>query len=449
MLKKQFLVITAFVLALSMILTACGAPATAAPAAQATAPAAPAATSAPAGGNVVTITLWNGFTAQDVDSLTAMIAKYWAPTHPNIKVVNVGDKHNQDMLTAMSGGDSPDVIISESSEAVTLWASQGAIMDLTPAIEPVKAQLESEMVPAGLQWVTLNGKYYALPFVNYNWGLFYNKDLFTAAGLDPNSPPKTLDQLKEYAQKLTKVDASGNITQLGWLPLNDTSRAINFILSSGGHFYDPATLAPTFNDPANIAAFKWDLDFQKIYGLDKVAAFTTGFNSGDNPFELGKVAMYIDGCWNPHFFALKTPNLNYGVAAIPYSDPKYANANDLGTNPIAVPVASKHQKEAIEFALFLSMSKEISRDYSASVFNIPQIKSELGTFTTDADTKFFADMSNSPNTVAWAPVPYSQKYLDEMNSAIGDMYNNNVDPQTALDNAQKIILEAAQDYIKK
>jgi multiple sugar transport system substrate-binding protein len=449
MLKKQFLVLTVAVLALSMILAACGAPATtAAPAVQPTAPAAAAATSAPAAG-VVTITMWHGFNAHEVDFLAGIIKKYWDPTHPNIKVITEGNKSNQDILTAMSGGDSPDLVMSGSSEAITLWASQGAIMDLTPAIEPVKAQLESEMVPAGLQWVMFNGKYYGLPFVNYNWGLFYNKDLFTAAGLDPNSPPKTLDQLKEYAQKLTKVDGSGNITQLGWLPLNDTSRATNFILSNGGHFYDPATLAPTFNDPANIAAFQWDLDFQKIYGLDKVTAFTTGFNSGDNPFQLGKVAMYIDGCWNPEFFKLNAPNLHYGVAAIPSSDPKYANGGNLGTNPLAVPVASKHQKEAIEFAIWLAMSKDVAREFSAEISNIPQIKSELTTFTTDPDTKFFADMSTSPNQIAWAPVPYSQKYLDEMTSAIGDMYNKGVAPKDALDAAQQIVVTAAADYIKK
>ncbi len=364
-------------------------------------------------------------------------------------MITEGNKDNTMILTAMSGGNSPDLVMSGSSEAITLWASQGAIMDLTPAIEPIKAQLESEMVPSGLQWVMYNGKYYGLPFVNYNWGLFYNKDLFTAAGLDPNKPPQTLDELKEYAQKLTKVDANGNITQLGWLPINDVWRAMNFVLASGGHFYDPATLAPTLNDPANVAAFQWDLDLQKTWGLDKVTAFTTGFNTGDNPFQLGKVAMYIDGCWNPEFFKLNAPNLHYGVAAVPYSDPKYANAGNLGTNPLAVPVASKHPKEAMEFAIWLATNKDVAHEFSSEISNIPQLKSELGTFTTDPDTKFFADMSTSPNTIAWAPVPYSQKYLDDWTSAVGDMYTKGVSAQDALDAAQKIIEGDAAGYIKK
>ena len=99
--------------------------------------------------------------------------------------------------------------------------------------------------------------------------------------------------------------------------------------------------------------------------------------------------------------------------------------------------------------VWLAMNADVSREFSAEISNIPQIKSELSTFTTNPDTKFFADLSASPNSAAWAPVPYSQKYLDEMTSAIGQMYNNGVSPKDALDAAQKIVEEAAKDYIKK
>ena len=73
---------------------------------------------------------------------------------------------------------------------------------------------------------------------------------------------------------------------------------------------------------------------------------------------------------------------------------------------------------------------------------------ELSTFTTNPDTRFFADLSTSPNSFAWAPVPYSQKYLDEMTSAIGEMYNKGVAPQDALNASQKIVEAAAQEFNK-
>ncbi len=282
-------------------------------------------------------------------------------------------------------------------------------MDLSEVVEPIKADIEEQLVPAGLSWVKYNNKYYGIPFVNYNYGLFYNKDLFKEAGLDPEKPPVTFDELKEYAKKLTKVDSSGNIIQLGWMPMNEPYATINILMSGGGQFID-AEGNPTFNDANIVKTFQWDVDLAKEYGLDKVMAFITGFSTGNNPFQLGKVAMYVDGMWMINFNKQSAPDLNYGVAAIPYSDPKYAKSNNVGTNPIVVPAGSKHPKEAMEFAIFMGLNKEISSEFSAMISNLPQIKSELGTFTTDEKTKFFADLSNSENAKAWAPVPYSQEY---------------------------------------
>ena len=400
----------------------------------------------PAEGEVVTLKFWNGFSAHEVDTLNQMIEKYWDPTHPNIKVIAEGEKSGEAMLTAMSGGEPPDVLMAPSSEVVSLWAHQGAIMDLTSSVEPIKADLEAQQVKAGLDWTVYDGKFYALPFVNYNWGLFYNKDLFTEAGLDPEKPPKDMAELADYARKLTKVDANGNITQLGWMPMTNEWSAINYLMNWGGKFYDPTTGQPTANDAAIIKAFEWDLALANEYGLGKITTFTSGFTEGDNPFQLGKVAMYIDGCWMVTFNANYAETLNYGVAAIPYGDENFANANDVGTNPIVIPVGSKHPKEAMEFAIFFSMNEQISSEFSALISNLPQLKSQLSTFTDDPRTKFFAEYSNSATAGAWAPVPYSSKYIDELITAIGKMYNEGVDPKTAMDEAQATMEEIAKEY---
>jgi multiple sugar transport system substrate-binding protein len=450
MLKKKLLSLSMLTIILVLVLSACGAAPTAAPAAAPTeAAAAPSASqptvAAPADSSsseVVTLEFWNGFNGNEVDAMNKMIEKYWNPTHPNIKVVAEGNKPIDAILTAMSGGEPPDVVIAPAAEMATLWAKQGAIMDLSSAVAPIQADMESELVPAGLGWVKYDGKYYGIPFVNFNWGLFYNKDLFKEAGLDPEKPPKTFDEVADYAKKLTKVDANGNITQLGWMPLTEPYAAINTLMAGGGQFVD-ANGNPTFNDPNIVKTFQWDVSIAKQFGLDKVMAFTSGFTAGNNPFQMGKVAMYVDGVWQINFLQQNAPDLKYGVAAIPYADPKYAESNDVGTNPIVVPTGSKHPKEAMEFALFMGRSKEISSEFSAMISNLPQIKSELGTFTTDPNTKFFANLSNSANAKPWAPVPYSQEYETEIVSAIGQIYNNGVDPQQVLDNSQKVVEAAA------
>jgi multiple sugar transport system substrate-binding protein len=396
----------------------------------------------------VTLVFWEGFNGPEVASLSEMIAKYWTPTHPNITINHEGTKNNDAMLTAMAGGTPPDVIMAPTSEVVTLWAQQGAIMDLTSAIAPFKAELESSCVKAGLQWCRYKDRYYAVPFVNYNFGVFYNKALFKEAGLDPQKFPKTIDELRACARKLTKTDSQGSITQLGWMPLNDVWRALNVALGFGARFYDPATQMPTASNEKLVQAFAWDIALAREFGLQKIASFTSGFGEGDNPFVLGKVAMYVDGCWQPNFFKTSAPRLDYGVAAIPCSSAAFANANDVGTNPIVVPTGCKHPKEAAELVRFFALNRDLARDFSAVISNLPQLKSELASFTKDARTRFFADLSNSPNATAWAPVPYSQQYIDSLVITIGSMYNDGVSPEKALADLQALMLDTAKKAMR-
>ena len=59
------------------------------------------------------------------------------------------------------------------------------------------------------------GKTWGIPFQRSTIVLYWNKELFKEAGLDPEKGPANWDQMVEYAKKLTKTDASGNVTQWG------------------------------------------------------------------------------------------------------------------------------------------------------------------------------------------------------------------------------------------
>lgn len=96
------------------------------------------------------------------------------------------------------------------------------LMDLD-AIEPFdnlastkedKAWLES-FYPALMENGTVNGKTWGIPFQRSTIVMYYNKDMFREAGLDPEKAPQSWDELVEMGKKLTKQDASGNTTQWG------------------------------------------------------------------------------------------------------------------------------------------------------------------------------------------------------------------------------------------
>lgn len=69
--------------------------------------------------------------------------------------------------------------------------------------------------PALMENSTVDGKVYGIPFQRSTIVMYYNKDAFRDAGLDPEIPPATWDEMVEAAKKLTKRDASGNVTQWG------------------------------------------------------------------------------------------------------------------------------------------------------------------------------------------------------------------------------------------
>jgi multiple sugar transport system substrate-binding protein len=431
-------------------LNACGAaPApTATTAAQAQSSPQPSqATPAAQAGQEVTLEFWHGFNAHEVDALNKMIDEHWTPDHPGIKIHSKGETGPDAILTAMSGGTPPDVAILWDPNSVTLWARQGAIKNLTPFVE--KSQMDlSQFVPAALAWTQYKGQTYGLPFVDFNLGFFWNKALFKEAGLDPDKAPASIDELRTYAEKLTKKDDSGKITQIGWLA-NGTDQYISLALAFGGKFYNAQSGEVTANDPKNVAALQWDLGVAKDFGLTEVSNFASGFTGeeGNNPFFLGKAAMTIDGCWQPAFIKQYAPNLDYGVAGVPPADPAYANSSNVMTNPIVIPNAVKHPDESWEFAKWLGTDPQVSKEFSQLVANIPQLKSVLQGYSTDPKVQVFVDLSNSPNATAWAPLPVTSVYYDELSNAVSSVFAGQAEPQPALDAVQQKV-SAELDKIK-
>ncbi len=389
-------------------------------------------------GEVVTLKFWNGFNAHEVDALNQMIEKYWAPTHPNIKIDAKGETGPDQIMTAISGGEQVDVAILWDPYNVKMWAKQGALVDLTPYIEKQNANLEDVFIPAGLDWVKqADGKYYGLPFVNFNYGFYWNKDHFKAAGLDADLPPQDINQLAEYARKLTIME-NGEIQQLGWATSQDTGIPIELAMAFGGKFYDPATGNITATDPKIIQALNWDVSLAKEFGLEKVIKFVSGFaGEGNDPFMLGKVSMTVKGCWDVTFIEKAGIQLNYGVGPVPASDPAYAKSSNVMTNPLIMPKTSKHPDKAFEFLWFMATNPDVSREFANLVSNLPQVKAAMVNFSSNPNTMVFVELSNSPNARGWAPIPVVAFYATEWTTAIEKINNGQATPEEAMQVVQQ------------
>jgi len=145
--------------------------------------------------------------------------------NPDVKVKAIYSGGYQDtitkILTALKGGDAPQVAVALSTDMFTLIDEDAII----PYDDVVKGEAGkswfSSFYPAFMQNSQTAGKdlssskTWGIPFQRSTVVLYWNKDAFKAAGLDPEKPPATWDEMREFAAKLTKRDASGNVSQWG------------------------------------------------------------------------------------------------------------------------------------------------------------------------------------------------------------------------------------------
>ena len=148
----------------------------------------------------------------------AMVADF-EKANPDIKVKAIYSGGYQDtitkILTALKGGDAPQVAVALSTDMFTLIDEDAII----PYDDLVKGEAGkswfSSFYPAFMQNSQTGGKTWGIPFQRSTVVLYWNKDAFKAAGLDPEKAPATWDEMREFATKLTKRDASGNVSQWG------------------------------------------------------------------------------------------------------------------------------------------------------------------------------------------------------------------------------------------
>jgi sn-glycerol 3-phosphate transport system substrate-binding protein len=222
-------------------------------------------------------------------------------------------------LTAVKSGDPPVTSILLSTDMFTL-IDEDAIVPFDDLIKTAddKAWLKS-FYPAFMENSQTGGKTWGIPFQRSTIVLFYNKDAFKEAGLDPNRPPATWTQMREDAQKLTKRDASGNVTQWGvqipssgfpyWLFQGLTiENGVNLMNQAGTEVY--------YDKPEVIGALQYWLDLVNKYKVHPPGIVEWGTTPKD--FFERKVAMM----WTTSGNLTNVKNnakFDFGVAMLPAS----------------------------------------------------------------------------------------------------------------------------------
>jgi multiple sugar transport system substrate-binding protein len=434
---KKFFTISSLLIIASMLLAACGG---AAPTEKAE--------SKP---EVLRVWIQWGDNPQQIQTL---FDKYTAKT--GIKVEVTAPLEEDKILPALTGSEPPDVLVLSGGDLVKSYAKEGLVTELSDIIKTGGIDL-NDFFSAPLMPCKDGEKILCLPWGTDMYALFWNKDMFEAAGLDPNTPPKTMEELAEFADKLTKTDADGNLTQVGFLPDQGWDHSDLYVRMFGDFWYSPDGKHVTANNQAMIDQMTWQQQFYQKYGGDKVLALSSGwadqYMSADYPFYTGKMAMYVDGEWmtGPNFISAFKPEASYGVAPFPppADHPERANTGVVQGTVAVIPAGAKN-KDASAKLLAWMMSPEIVAEEFCFNANLPTSKkaAQDKCFTENPKFKVFTDLMASPNASYIITTPISLEFNDAYGVALEQVVHNGEDPKTVLDKLQAEFEPKLQESLK-
>ena len=253
----------------------------------------------------ITLHFWNVFTGSDGDILREIVNKYNETNTDNIKIemdIMPNDTLQQKLPAAIATKTAPELVLF-GVENLAPYVSNDSLEDISDFWETTGVD-KNNFLENVTELSYVDGKLYGTP-MQYNVSyLYWNKDLFEAAGLDPNTPPTTLDELAEYAVKLT--DASKNQFGLA-LPTNATY--MQFLWANGGDANDPNSNTNLLNSEENLKTLEW---LQDLTVNKKVTPLNITGADADTMLQAGQIAMYMSGPWQIN--GLRAQGINFGIA---------------------------------------------------------------------------------------------------------------------------------------
>ncbi|SNS40967.1 carbohydrate ABC transporter substrate-binding protein, CUT1 family [Streptosporangium subroseum] len=288
----------------------------------------------------------------------------------NLEVVPWADLLNR-ILAATTSGQGPDVLNIGNTWSASLQAT-GAFVPWDDALLAKVGGKERFLGPSLAATGAAGQPPTALPIYGMTYGLFYNKKLFSEAGIA--EPPKTWDELIADGKKLTKGDKWGLAVE-GASVSENAHHAFIFGQQHGSDLFD-ATGKPQFDSPKQVAAIKQYLDLMAVHKIvnPSNAEYSNGTEAVQD-FTSGKAAMLM---WQSIASQTKAAGMtdeDYGLAPIPLPDPaqggKQVNGMVAGIN-LAIFKSSKNQDAALQFVKFMT-SKETQQTLNKTYGSLPTV----------------------------------------------------------------------------
>ena len=307
----------------------------------------------------------------------------------------------QETYTAAFAGDSPPDISYVVDSFFPKYSDAGALVDLSKLDGADLSKWEPLFDPSIWARGTRKGGTYGLPFMTGGSAFVWNKKLFSEAGLDPETPPATWDELVGWAEKLTKPDGS----QYGYSIFDDTTgEALNFypipMVNYGGNLANDDNTKWLANSPAHIQGLQLQVDLIKNKFAPPIGMFVG--HDMDKAFLDGKIAMQLS--LSQFIFPLLKdyPDFELG-SAVPPSGP-LNNQSVGGTGYWMMAEKSKHKAEAWAVMEYLT-SAEVMTSYS-QLSTLFQTRNDIDPFVDQPLVSAFAKTQKNYTLLPSMPFDY-------------------------------------------
>ena len=339
--------------------------------------------------------------------------------HPNIRVEIVnepGDRAMEKLQQMVAAGNPPDVMSIHGVYFIPM-AANGALLDLDPFIEQDESFDLGDFYPELVELCHHEGKLYSLPRYTSVYVLFYNKDLFDAAGVSYPDDTWTWDDYLAAARKLTVSGSDPQKRRVGAVIDFWGARIYPWVWAAGNEIVSEDGTRCLLDSPESQEALQFLVDLRHKWG---VCPPTTMADRRQNiaKFVNGQVAMFQTGAWDIQQLK-EAKALRWDIAPLPK---KKDHATLLGMENYAIAAGTKHPQEAWQLFAFLldekaqermgrDMEKQPSRQ---SVANGPYLEQDVG-----YDRSVFVEALDyarqAPNIPEWDRVShFIQQQLDLM-----------------------------------
>jgi sn-glycerol 3-phosphate transport system substrate-binding protein len=277
--------------------------------------------------------------------------------NPGIKLRPIYSGTYQDTiakaLTAVKSGEPPVTSVLLSTDMYTLIDEEAIVPfdDLIKTDED-RAWLKS-FFPAFMENSQTGGKTWGIPFQRSTVVLYYNKEAFKEAGIDPNRPPGTWQEMVDYALKLTRRDASGNVTQWGvQIPSSGFPYWLfqGLAIENGVNLMNEAGTQVYYDKPEVIGALQYWVDLVNKYKVHPPGIVEWGTTPKD--FFERKVAMI----WTTTGNLTNVKNnakFDFGVAMLP-ANKRRGSPTGGGNFYIFKKAKPEEQAAAVKFAKWMT-----------------------------------------------------------------------------------------------